>query len=133
MTSQDDLYVGQLVAVTGHRERFQSTPWSEPVERESRESVDGWPLRIIAISLPFICVDDGEDRFPLDLRQVMVQRVSKRYAEMVREGVRGKLPESTSVQGDCPVCGGGLSHVMSESDMQWTYTCRECGFRGVRK
>lgn len=160
MTPVDDLHVGQWIAVVGHVEQEEADdPWSQMFGGRRKAIFDGKPLKILAISLPFICVTDGYNRAGLDMREVRVKKLSKSYVEamslrsQVRErvsdverrfgvtlpvtqdvdpAVKQQKEEPKSTEGMCPICGHKLISRKYEGDSAWVFACKECGFEGTR-
>lgn len=145
-TPIDDLHVGQWIAVVEsaeHETDFNPFSMFAPTPRSK---VTGQPLKIVAISLPFLAVSDGHRRFPIDVREVQVKKLHKKYVECLKarqaieerpnsgptfavaetEKAAEKKPEGKF--GLCPVCGDRLIQRKSTGD--WHLACRECGFEG---
>lgn len=142
MTPIDDLHVGQWIAVVGEKkEEPDCNPFSL-FRPSKRDMVTGQPLQIVALSLPFIAVTDGHRRFPLDVREVEVKKLHRKYVQSMKarqkdwepEGFAVPEPEkakeeSTGKHGLCPMCGDRLIQRKSQGD--WFLACRECGFEGT--
>lgn len=85
-TRVDDLRVGMWVAVTATEEDvgpamgFGTFGFGRGKPSLAPE-VDGKPLKIVAMSLPFVCVTDGYHRHALDVRTVVFQKLSPRYVK----------------------------------------------------
>ena len=88
----DDLRVGQYVAIVENVEpdakpELQEvggvvcaqirTGWRRP------EPVGGRPLRVAAVSLPFICLQDKHGRYTFDVRHVRFGRIHEDYVAAV--------------------------------------------------
>ncbi len=142
----DDLSVGQWVAVekdlSSDEDSDASPFWFVPHRQESK--VDGMPLRIVAISLPFLCVTNGQHRFVLDSREVRLCRLSPQFVRAMTStqravGVDGsfviserptKAAKPDPPERACPVCGDRLIERYCEG--VWNLACRQCGFMGGR-
>ena len=141
MTPPDDLRPGQYIALV--RAKDDDAPVSPfdffgPPKR-STDRIDGRPLEILAISLPFLCVTDGRRRFGIDLRQYDVKRVTRQYAEHLwperRQEVRqfkGKRRERKEKPDGsyCQRCGSRLIQAYDIRNRVWRIACRDCGFDG---
>lgn len=140
MTPIDDLHVGQWIAIVEDKVEPKIGIFGYA---HQRNVVSGQPLQIIAISLPFLAVTDGQMRFAIDVREMAVKKLHRKYVEVMkgrwideehsREGV-AEIHESrpnTSTEGMCPYCGDRLIQRLGE-DRAWYLFCRECGFQGSR-
>ena len=90
MTAVDDLHVNNWIAVTTWAPECGISLFGTPIERS--RPVDGQPLQIRAISLPFICVSDGFKRWSLDMRTCEVRKLHPKYVKMMKK-------QSTNRQG----------------------------------
>jgi hypothetical protein len=91
MTPVDDLKEGQWITVVGNRHLdaqdddddsgapFNPFDFTRPSRRQ-KPSYSGAPVKIVAISLPFIAVADGRGVDTLDMRVWQVKKVTKKYA-----------------------------------------------------
>lgn len=149
MTPIDSLYVGNWIAITRvvpeEREYSMFMPWAFN-SNDNHPPVDGRPLRILAISLPFICVTDGRYKFSLNVRRCEVQKLHRTYVRQMfgalvsYAGVAAcELDEDEEDEdtpddktGCCPVCGGHLIQLLHEGSNVWMLACKECGFQGGR-
>ncbi len=143
----DDLTVGQWVAV---EREISDEPCSDggPFwfgwngRRESK--VDGTPLRIVAISLPFVCVTNGRRRFVLDTREVVFCRLTPKFVKslsanriyddsgafVVRDDAPKQRVNTEKPERACPVCSDRLIERYAAG--VWCLACRQCGFTGGR-
>lgn len=127
MTPVDDLEVGMWVAVVDCEDEPQQVdfnPFHMFEQRRSRPQFSGLPLRVLAISLPFVCVSVDGSPQSLDIRRIRLQRVSKEYCE----AMMGK--SALLSRGKCPECGTSLSEGPDGVLMYWiggtpSY-CRKC-------
>ena len=88
--SPEDIQIGDFIAVTHTRYELLPGPFDPaPVGRESVEPLRvtmippnaGEPLKVVAISLPFVMAESHDDRrFAIDTRQHVLTRVSTEYA-----------------------------------------------------
>jgi predicted RNA-binding Zn-ribbon protein involved in translation (DUF1610 family) len=123
MTTPDDLDRGMYIALTGDKGDEEIDPF-----------LDGEPLRVMAVSLPFIAVSDGDVTFAIDNRQVTYQKLTKEYVRAMRGGSyrrRECCPPSAVAAAtpyDCPRCGRRLRRRKTGSDPNWKLHCQDCGF-----
>lgn len=141
----DDLAVGQWVAIEAEltdEHPLDSNPfWFASHRRESK--VDGMPLRILAISLPFVCVTNGKYRFVLDAREVVFCRLCPKFVKTLTvtprsyngdryvihdDQQRSKLRPQEKSERACPVCSEKLIERYTAG--VWILACRQCGFSG---
>lgn len=148
-TPEDDLRVGQWVAI--HHDvpkddgREEASPFFFGYRQQPQSSVDGKPLKILALSLPFVAVTDGDERFPIDVRETKLITLSPKYVKaMNRQAIRHSIQESASVKYSiceprkklkdetperaCPLCRSRLIERLRDS--RWFLACRQCGFEG---
>ena len=151
MTQIDDLRVGGWYAIKSERELDEQTSFADfpfAIRKRRRSAVTGEPLRILAISLPFIVVTNGHDRFPLDVRQYEFIRLDRRYVDAITTS-RGPelignvfLDEEKRIASDikrgkkqkpdprlCPHCCEGRLHQLHRSG-EWLFVCPVCGYEG---
>lgn len=138
MVKPDDLRVNQWLVITASEEELLS-PFGELVTVRNR-MVTGVPYKVLAISLPFVSVTDGNYRLVFDTRHVTFTKATTSYANSLRGAKptsRGlKLPEpkkekdkSTKKERACPNCGENL--VERRIDIgSWVFACNHCGFMG---
>lgn len=129
MTPIDDLNVGDVIAVVCRK----SMP-------DDEEGFTGQPLRILAISLPFIACTDEEMCCSIDLRAWGVQRMTPEYYMAVRafkqarEDCRDCQDEEKPEEWDdlCKRCGDRLVQrvILKPEGSEWHYYCRQCEFDG---
>ena len=139
----DDFNVGMWVAIERDNavETVADNPFWFPNRRESK--VDGMPLRIVAISLPFVCVTNGNHRFVLDTREVQLCRLTPQFVKALtstrrllgNDGVSfsitdrsTKPPKVEQHERACPICQDRLIERYSAG--VWNLVCRQCGFCG---
>lgn len=128
----DDLRAGQYVAIARSRETVYGPFGSMEVDGRM---VTGIPLKVLAVSLPFLAVTDGTRRYSLDIREVELTRLTSRYVKQltgVWKGVRSmKQRRTPAVAGSrkCPSCGDRLIERLVEEGT-WIFSCRRCGFTG---
>jgi|GEM_PF-3178716 len=142
----DDLSVGMWVAIEKDLMALEQIESNEPwIFRRHRESrVSGMPLRIVAISLPFVCVSNGPHRLALDTRELVFCRLDPKFVKSLISTNRsydGDLfvvhderprqansPQTERHERACPICGDRL--IEKYADGVWCFSCRECGFSG---
>ena len=141
----DDLTVGQWVAIERELTEEQS-PDSGPfwfVQHRRETKVDGMPLRIVAISLPFVCVTNGKFRFVLDTREIVFCRLCPKFVKSLTETPRSYDGDHYVIHDDqsrakpepqekpersCPICSDRLIERYTAG--VWILACRQCGFSG---
>jgi hypothetical protein len=142
MTPVDDLQVGQWIAIVGAKDAEPEFSLFGMCRPKSRDVVTGQPLKIVAMSLPFVAVTDGYRRFPIDVREIQVKKLDPKYVKAMKakqsewepDGFAVPEPEkpkseSTGRHGLCPMCGDRL--IQRKSDGDWFLACRQCGFQGT--
>lgn len=162
----DDWKVGIFVAITSvvkyreeddasYTEREHFTFQMMPMRRrERRERYDGVPLEVMAVSLPFICVSDGKDRFALDTRDLVFTKLNKDFVAEMREGYRssgtvmrnGERVSKSRIKQErkekkrlkeeakkdpsmCPRCFTKCKQIMEKPGDPWIYVCEQCGLK----
>lgn len=130
MTHPEDLRPGQYVALVGCKRDQQVVTkrgglWIEACDVK----FDGMPLKIVSISLPFICVDhpDG-DRIGLDIRDWDFKRLSRHYARSMLAAptyATQLVKTNAPGPGHCQRCGSKLIQ-RRVGDGQWATICPEC-------
>lgn len=145
MTAVDDLKVGQWIALT-YVENPQVFMFFGGQPMANHPQVDGVPLEVMAISLPFVCVSNGRFRFSIDVRRCRFQRVSRRYVDLMfnMEGLTingiaaveddlAEVPveEVESNPRACPMCGERMVERLDPDTRDWFVACRQCGFQGT--
>lgn len=156
----DDVKVGMYIAITGvvkHEEEdylklehftFQMMPMRR---QDRRHRMDGIPLEVLAVSLPFLCVDDGANRFGLDTRDLVFTKLDKEFVDEMRHGsttanpynderkpprsVRRKIKrEKNKLVKDtknnpaaCPRCYNQKTSQIRHGDGKWYRHCSQCG------
>ena len=143
MTPVDDLRVGQWIAVVDQKKDEGEQGFFWMTRSRTKKLVTGQPLKIVAMSLPFIAVTDGFRRFPVDVREATVRKLDAKYVRAMKANQKdweldasfavaepGKPKgESKGRHGLCPMCGDRL--IQRKSDGDWFLACRECGFEGT--
>lgn len=139
MTHLDDLDPGDFIAVicdTAWRDNYNDG-YTSLFPKEAPK-YNGVPLEICAISLPFICVTDGNRRFAIDTRRYQVTKVSDKYQrEMQSATVIGRrqskrlskaerLRREEDLRGCCPRCHARMNQSLIRG--QWVWFCKECQF-----
>lgn len=122
MTQPDDLDPGDYIAITGEKAAEEIDPF-----------LDGAPLKVVAISLPFIAVDDGDEVFAIDIRLATFQKLTRRYVR-VMQGKCGRRIYGPVVNNappspyDCPRCGCRMRRIKKQAQPDWIMSCPHCGF-----
>lgn len=109
--------------------------------------VDGIPLKVLAISPPFMAVEHPllPNAMCIDLRLCKFRKVSKAYLSAIEKSFasvndgQSMFPESqtparviaNSTRGDCPVCGERMIERLLAPG-RWGLVCRQCGFVGCK-
>ena len=146
-TRIDDLKVGRWFAIKAERDIEEQPTFAEMPYLRSRNlrttAVTGQPLKIVAISLPFIVVTDGVGRFTLDTRLYDFIRLSAKYVRALTEVVVEsdgqrlvayldqikKLPKENPDPKLCPNCSEGRLRQTYRKEV-WIFLCPVCGFEG---
>lgn len=125
MTNIENLHEGDWVAIDSVREDDHEFAgmFSNQLRRTS---FDGTPLRIMAISPPWIAVAHDGKRFAIDLRKYGVRKLDDRYvAAMIGVGEPVGIPGS-HVPRKCPSCKIDMSYVKFEKRDGWWWLCNKC-------
>ncbi len=140
----DDMHVGQWIAVIGEASsQHDDNPFSFMRPRCTR--VDGRPLKVMAVTPPFVAVDDGISKYALDTRELTFTRLDKRYVnQMSAHGRRAVINENGGVlildrapikksetkdHRDCPNCGESRLRQVHRAGI-WKLVCPVCSFEG---
>jgi hypothetical protein len=86
----------------------------------------GRPLMVLAVSLPFVAVRDGDMTTTVDTRFWELGKVSEEYANAMM-GVSPQEPERPD-ESACPQCGTRLCQRNLRG--AWRMWCRECKYEG---
>ena len=149
MTAIDDLHVGNWIAVTGDRDDTDTTSYPYPVYRPEPRFT-GEPVKILAISLPFLCIYLPKCGMAdtLDVRRVNVTKLHRTYVRRMLEYPTVEAQEAGDVHWSddqakplpgqdsenkrpCPMCGGPMIERSVAGDSRgWHLFCKECGFSG---
>lgn len=129
MTPLDDLRPGMWVAlVTCKKDQQLTFPgvrrslWVEPEDIQ----FDGFPWKIISISLPFLCVEGRGRRTAIDVRDWEVKKLTRQYAKaMLGVEHRSGTASAELPTGHCPRCGTKLIQ-RRIGEGQWIPVCPEC-------
>lgn len=97
----DDLEIGQFVIITAEKEiseeRVEQGWGFFGVERRQRYQINGYPIQIIAIELPFIMGRGYQGHTaPIDTRQVQLSKVGKEYVRAFIEDMPTDQPVAES-------------------------------------
>lgn len=94
----EDLRLGDMVALLNETWEYPSFLWcpdasmltpDEPVRIRWRSSSAGLPLKVRAVCLPFVFLEDPQRQYrTVDIRQVEFVRLERRYARMVWKRLR---------------------------------------------
>ena|SRR3990167_4651778 len=143
MTPVDDLAVGMFVAISDYHGELPCDPWTGQCVPVHPPHI-GRPHKIVALSLPFVCLDDGRSRCSIDLRLWSLRKVSARYArafyELVTQREREDKPASIFRKSrkkkpkpdprDCPRCGSPhtVQRLKVVGQGNWRRHCKACGW-----
>lgn len=112
-TRVDDFRVGRWYAIVREPEVEEGFNPFYHVPRGTH--VNGRPLKLLALSLPFGVFTDGRETLTIDTRQFGFIRLSTEYVKAVGiRDVRGepvlerRQKQEQKTEGRCPVCGGRL-------------------------
>lgn len=133
----DALHVGQWVVIEWavvEEEQASPTLFGLPFRQANRGDdiqVDGRPLKILGISLPFLAVTDGKQRFPVDLRECGVRLAHRKYVEAMlvdrQSDLVARQTDKTNKH-TCPICGGCMvERLVAGSGRGWRLVCKQCG------
>lgn len=77
----DDLKVGQWIAIIDVLEEEEDSPYGfmAPPSKHRRYPINGKPLKILCIDLPFICVTDGSKTYSLHSKYCSFKRLKPSY------------------------------------------------------
>ena len=141
MTPVDDLKPGMWVAVVAKRQEEAPGYDDWPMFSQPKSQVfDGFPLRVLAISLPFMAVQRGNQIQSIDLRKFSVQKLTRSYVESASEfmpEIKGKMKSKRRRKQKpdpraCLRCGAKViqRRVISPDPARqaWFNACSECGF-----
>lgn len=119
MTPIDDINVGDTIAVVGCKMQHRLKDFT------------GIPHTVIAISLPFLALDDGGIVRTLDVRVWEVKKVGRHYVEVMNGGdgerqrrVKKEKPDPMS----CRNCGDRFCERLF--GRTWRWWCRTCHTEG---
>jgi len=119
--------------------------WWGQATPQRKKPCDGMPLKIEAISLPFVAVSTRDGSIEsIDSRDVEFVRLDKRYVEAVlKKKITSKVIKQKPEPGCCPRCGDKLRTITCYKPLevkQERTHCPTCGFeppgeqlQGVRK
>ncbi|QDU61261.1 hypothetical protein Pan216_21150 [Planctomycetes bacterium Pan216] len=134
-TPIDCLREGQWIAITDERDETSSC-WNDSYifhsPRPKKKNITGEPLRIEAISLPFLLVNDGQHLFAIDVRRVEVTLLRHRYAKILRPSTEKDVVQMPIKQAQsklCPLCQEKMIERMRGIG-EWMLACKQCGFEG---
>lgn len=121
MTPVDDLNVGDTVAVVGHKAQHRRCG-----------DFSGRPWVVLAISLPFLALHDGEEIQSLDVRAWDVKKVTIQYAQAMRGTLETVEVPAVIDLYCCPQCGDRYCERMYtiKKKNQWRWWCRTCHHDG---
>lgn len=130
----ENLKRGDWVAVVG---LVEPSGWTDEDER-CVASFNGKPVQVILYEAPFLVVENlNGRRGALDLREVKIQRFSRKYASAIH-GKRRRVAtgsrraaQQTQEKSDprtCQRCGGHVTALLVVG-RGWIPTCRDCGHR----
>ena len=143
-TKVDDFMVGRWYAIVSEAEQEVQQDFNPFFQQHRNAYVNGRPLKLLAMSLPFAVFTDGRERFTLDTRQFGFIRLNYRYIKAIgireERTERGRIvtlenPEQRrrkreSEEGCCPICGCQLRQKFRDQDGDWLLHCIGCGFEG---
>lgn len=135
MTQVDDLKIGMCVVLVGCKTHMVDA-WGREIEPD----YNGWPVEILEISLPFLCVTDGQRNFAIDVRRWEVIQVTKRYVECMRASAVETVQKFTKTKtsrrykkkphpNDCPRCGCRMRQ-KSKGQGEYRWFCPDCDYEG---
>jgi len=124
---QDDVSAGMWVVVSGRLDGVD----------ESGGDYSGVPVKVLAVSLPFIAVQSPAGPHSVDLRKWVVSKVTRQYVRAMledRQQPRRCRRGEEDNGGDggwprCVVCGERMQERLAEPG-RWRYHCGNCGADG---
>lgn len=131
----EDLRVGDMIVITAYLPDEKDMRWGKPVEW-STDGLDGIPLKVLAVSPPFVLCEDPQGNGVIDIRRSKLSRVTKQYAKAFRRVASMAEPaEADPVEPNssfvfgrtCPRCGGPMRQVMTLGKRGWRNACKNCG------
>lgn len=135
MTPIDDLKPGDFIAVVEDKRDLPDC------YSRGMFTFNGLPLEVLAISLPFLAVNDGCTTTSLDVRQWGVRKVNRQYVKAMQDASpdlvlprgrkRRKVRKTKPDPKDCPRCGSRMVEKLDKPTSAWFLTCRMCGFQGL--
>ena len=142
-TRVDDFVVGRWYAIV--REQEEVREGFDPFfQRRHHTHVNGRPLKLLALSLPFAVFTDGRERMTVDTRMFEFIRLDYKYVRAI--GVREERSERGRIvtlenpgrrrrkresrEGCCPMCGCRLRQKFRDQNEGWLLWCPDCGFEG---
>jgi hypothetical protein len=136
----ENIRPGMFVAVftcTSDGEQETEMTMFGPRTRNIPSTYTGTPLKVLAVSPPFVCVNDGQETYSIDTRRIGVTRLTRAYVKAYHQGKNvfpGKKDGKPEVQEDitkCPQCGGEMDFGMgmcSEGHMHRLAMCSRCRY-----
>ena len=142
MTHIENLRIGNFVAVSCDRERAEDgqPEYGWGFSNRQRDSYSGNPAIIVAISLPFVCVDFiGGPRTSIDIRRYELVKLNRRYAlamaaancqptqEKPRKFAENLVGAANGYNDkSCPRCGERPVSLLVAGNSEWKEVCRAC-------
>ena len=137
MTPIENLKRGHFIAVVSdkHSKPDDESMWFY----RSKPDMNGHPLEILSICLPFISVQDANGTVSsIDVRRWGVRRLSKRYVYSMLPACKTRLATSIPTKrkhkqkpgpNDCPRCSTRMIQRRKEGlNEHWQRVCRNCGY-----
>lgn len=135
-----DLRPGLAVAVSDSMDGRQAGEWSPWGQPSQQVSYTGVPLRIIAVSLPFVCATDGHHNISIDTRTHGFVRLRPSYVRAMKarpKPVIVQKPRKKKRKPDprqCPQCGNRCVEFLAEPGVGvWKLLCKQCGWSGEQE
>lgn len=131
----EDLRVGDMIVITAYLPDQKDMRWGNLVDW-STDGLDGIPLKVIAVSPPFVLCEDPEGNGVVDIRRSKISRVTKQYARAFRRAAAMNSPQDEPAAPEshsfifgkvCPRCGGPMRQVMTLGKRGWRNACKNCG------
>lgn len=145
MTHVEDIEVGDYIAIVSDRTSAQNMEGNFLVGQMC-QNFDGRPLRVIAVCLPFLCLDSSQGS--VDVRRFGVQKLTKEYVRAWKRSHDNKITFGAEARRKsrkkkqapdgkfCPRCGGPMVErlilgkegiVLGKSNSVWRIICTSCG------
>lgn len=133
MVHIENLKIGDYVTpVEDHWEQDSENPFRQ------KTVFDGRPYMVIAISFPFVAIENGGKVISIDVRRFGLTKLNKQYAQATLGATGGKVPTGRRKKiktkrdpRDCIRCGERMVQRIPKDNNPgrlWHRVCPTCGF-----